>query len=66
MTSPIFFPALLKNYVVQTRYKFGAWQEHASFRELAQAKRAVQQIRRQNSELEARILNRFTGQIIRT
>ncbi|MBN1994145.1 MAG: hypothetical protein JW953_15715 [Anaerolineae bacterium] len=61
----IFSSALTKKYIVQTRYKSGVWKEHASFRSLAQAKQAIQQLKRQNSEIESRILNRFTRQVVK-
>jgi hypothetical protein len=52
MASPILFPALIKRYIVQIRYKPGAWKEHASFRSLEEAKCAIQQLKRQNFEIE--------------
>ena len=64
MTSPIFFPSFVKTYIVQTKSKSGTWQEHASFGSLEQARRTIQQLKRQNSEIEVRILNRFTGQVL--
>jgi len=65
LTSPIFFSALTKKYIVQTRYKAGAWKEYAAFRSLDQAKGAIQQLERQNAEVEARILNRFTREVVK-
>lgn len=65
MTSPIFAPLFIKKYIVQTRYKSSVWQEYVSSRNLEEAKRTIQQLKGQNSEIEARILNRFTGQVIK-
>lgn len=64
MTLLIFSHALVKKYIVQTRYKYSEWKEYDSYRRLDQAERAVQEVRRQNSKIEIRILNRFTGQIV--
>jgi len=65
MTSPIFFSALVKKYIVQTRYKYSEWKEYGSYRSLDQAERAAQEVSRKNSEIEIRVLNRFTGQIVK-
>jgi hypothetical protein len=56
---------LMKKYIVQIRSRSGSWHKHASFRNLEQAKQAVQQLKRQNSKTEARIWNRFTGQVVK-
>jgi len=64
MTLLIFSHVLVKKYIVQTRYKYSEWKEHDSYRRLDQAERAVQEVSRQNSKIEVRILNRFTGQIV--
>ena len=65
MASPIFFPAFVKKYIVQTRYKYNEWKEYDSYNSLDQAERIVQEISRKNSEIEVRIFNRFTGQIVK-
>lgn len=65
MTSPIFFPAFVKKYILQTKYKYGEWKEYDSYRRLDQAERIAQEVSRKNSEIEVRILNRFTGQIVK-
>lgn len=65
MASPIFFPAFVKKYVVQTRYKYSEWKEYDSYRSLDHAERIAQEISRKKSEIEVRILNRFTGQIVK-
>jgi hypothetical protein len=66
MTSPIFFPLFVKKYVVQTRHNYGEWKDYNSYKNLAQAERAVQELAQQNPKVEARIFNRFTGQVMRT
>ena len=65
MPSPIFFPLLVRKYIVQTRYKHSEWKEYDSYRNLERAGRTVQELRRQNSKIEVRILNRFTGQVVK-
>ena len=37
MASPILFPALIKKYIMQTRSKYGEWQEYNAYRSLSQA-----------------------------
>ena len=52
MTSPIFFPAFVKKYIVQTRSKYGEWKEYDSYRSLDQAEHIAQGVSRQNSKIE--------------
>ena len=66
MALPIFFPSFVKKYIVQIRSKYGEWKEYDSYRSLEQAERAVQKLRCQNSEVEIRILHRFTGQVVKS
>ncbi len=63
MASPMFFPVFVKKYIVQTRPKYGKWKKYNSYKSLEEAKRTIQQLKPQNSEIEVRVLNRFTGQV---
>lgn len=65
MILTIFFPALIKKYIVQSRPQNGAWQEVDSFRSQAQAEQAARAFRRQRPDREVRIINRMTGQVVR-
>jgi hypothetical protein len=66
MSTPIFYPFFGKNYIVQTRHKYSAWQDHDSYRSLSQAEQAVQELMRRNPEIEAQVFSRLTGQVVRT
>ncbi len=66
MPSPLFFHALIKKYIVQIRYKYGQWQDRASYKSLSQAERLALELISQSKELEARVVNRFTGQVVKT
>ena len=62
---PIASSALIKKYILQTRDHAGKWQEYAAFKNLGEAKDALQKLKRQQVNVEARILNRLTKQVVR-
>ena len=65
MTTPIFSsPLSIKKYILQTRSQYKPWQEYASYKNPDQAKRVAQELLRQNPNIETRIFNRLTDQVV--
>lgn len=67
MASPIFAPLFIKKYKLQFRSNLSeGWQEYQSYRNLAEAQKAAQKMLRQNPHRQGRIINRLTGEVVRT
>jgi hypothetical protein len=66
MASPIFSHLIIKKYILQVRSGPGSpWRERAAYRRLAEAEQARQTLLRQDPQIETRILNRFTRQVVK-
>jgi len=63
MTSPIFFPAFIKKYIVQTKRKLGVWNNHQAHRRLDAAEKEARRLVRHKPGLSVRIINRLTNQV---
>ncbi len=65
MGSPIFTPFFIKKYIDQIRDDASSqWGDHSSYMSFYQDECAVQQLIRQKSLKQGRILNRYTGHVV--
>ena len=65
MSSPIFTPFFIKKYIVQLRDDASSpWKDYNSYMSFYKAECTVQQLIRQKSLKQGRILNRYTGHVV--
>jgi hypothetical protein len=64
MANPIFFSSLLKRYVVEIREAGMSWRVYGRYRRLEEAAKA-RRAAVKDLEVEARIVNRVTGEVVR-
>lgn len=65
MTSPIFFPAFVRKYVVQAKSKGGTWKDHNRHQRLEEAEREARRLVRRKPNLPVRIINHLTEQVVK-